>query len=78
MRGNEDARQIKTIQKFGEVIVGDVRDLAADARCCDGIDTVIHLAANPSPFADWDSVLNLNIVGTYNVFLAAKAAKCRR
>jgi hypothetical protein len=39
---------------------------------------VVHLAANPSPSATWDSVIEDNIRGTYHVFVAAKAAGCRR
>ena len=37
-----------------------------------------HLAANPRADADWDSVLNDNIVGTRNVFEAAKEFGVRR
>jgi nucleoside-diphosphate-sugar epimerase len=40
---------------------------------------VIHLAADPSPQADFmESLLGNNIVMTYNVFRAAKDAGCRR
>src|SRR5690606_24796603 len=45
---------------------------------CRGMDTVLHLAADASPDATWDNVRDLNITGTYNVFVAAKAAGCRR
>jgi L-arabinose 1-dehydrogenase [NAD(P)+] len=36
-----------------------------------GHDVVVHLAGNPSPEAAWDSVLDVNIDGTYNVYEAA-------
>jgi nucleoside-diphosphate-sugar epimerase len=39
---------------------------------------LIHLAANPRADADWDSVLNDNIVGTRNVFEAAREFGVRR
>jgi L-arabinose 1-dehydrogenase [NAD(P)+] len=39
-----------------------------------GNSTVVHLAGNPSPEADWESVLQTNINGTYNVFEAARQA----
>jgi len=39
---------------------------------------LIHLAANPHADADWDSVLNDNIVGTRNVFEAAREFGVRR
>jgi len=41
----------KELERFGEVIEGDVTDLDSMHRACEGIDTVIHLAANPSPEA---------------------------
>lgn len=63
---------------LGEVVIGDVDDLPFMKRACAGIDTVLHLAADPSPSATWDSLLPGNIVGTYNTFAAAKACGCRR
>ncbi len=43
-----------------------------------GQDTVVHLAAEPSPSATWDELHRDNILGTYNAFVAAASAKCRR
>src|SRR3954469_6511526 len=74
----DDEKKVKRLCDFGEVVTGDIRDVDDLAKHCAGIDTVLHLAANPSPSAEWDSVLNVNIVGTYNTFIAAKRAKCRR
>jgi nucleoside-diphosphate-sugar epimerase len=76
--GDEDREKIDAIRRFGELFTGDIRDLDAMKRACAGIDTVLHLAANPSPDADWDSVLNDNMIGTYNTFIAAKTSRCRR
>lgn len=45
---------------------------------CEGIDTVIHLAGNPSPKATYDEVKEVNIGGTYNMMQAAKDQGCRR
>ncbi|MCX6049793.1 MAG: NAD(P)-dependent oxidoreductase [Chloroflexi bacterium] len=45
---------------------------------CQGIDTVIHLGADPSMEAAWESLLPNNIIGTYNVFEAAAQANVRR
>ncbi len=72
---NEDA---KAMQPFGEVVVGDLGDLDRMKEVCRDIDTVVHLAANPSPSATWQKLLNTNIIGSYNMFVAAKAAGCRR
>jgi nucleoside-diphosphate-sugar epimerase len=66
------------IRDFGEVVVGDLADLDRLKELCAGMDTVVHLAANPDPAATWDSILHDNIIGTYNIFVAARAAACRR
>jgi nucleoside-diphosphate-sugar epimerase len=66
------------IESLGEVIEGEIQDLDFLKETFQGCDSVVHLAADPSPQAVWDSVLPANITGTYNVFVAAKAAGCRR
>lgn len=45
------------------------RDAFVDALSDE--DVLIHLAANPSPYADWDAVHTVNIEGTYNAYKAA-------
>ena len=40
----------------------------------EGLDAVIHLAADPLTEATWESVLTNNIVATYNVFEEARRA----
>ena len=44
----------------------------------EGIDTVIHLAADPNPNASWQSLLPNNIEATHNVLEAAAGADCHR
>lgn len=62
-----------------EVVALDVADAEGCRAACVGVDTVLHLAADPSPEADFEgSLLQNNVVGTYNVFRAAKEAGCRR
>lgn len=56
----------------------DVRDVDAVAAALDGVDTVIHLAGQASPEATWESVLELNVVGTRTVLEAARRAGVRR
>lgn len=70
--------QAATVQQFGEVVTGDLGDLERMKELCTGIDTVVHLAADPSPSATWSSLLDTNIVGTYHTMIAAKSAGCRR
>jgi H2-forming N5,N10-methylenetetrahydromethanopterin dehydrogenase-like enzyme len=62
------------IQQFGEVVTGDLLDLDRMKELCTGIDTVVHMAGDPDPSATWQSLLDANIIGTYNTFVAAKAA----
>ena len=72
----EDER--KAVERFGEFIPADLTDLEAARPLFGDIDTVVHLAADPSPKATWDKLLPANIVATYNAFAAAKDAGCRR
>ena len=78
VRGDEKPEKIDRIRKFGQLVEGDITRLDDMKRHCAGIDTVLHLAANPSALATWDELLAPNIVGTYNTFVAAKAQGCRR
>jgi NAD(P)-dependent dehydrogenase (short-subunit alcohol dehydrogenase family) len=66
------------LKPFGEIVTGDISDLARMKELCAGIDTVLHLAASPSPSSTWDELLPANISGTYNTMVAAKACGCRR
>jgi NAD(P)-dependent dehydrogenase (short-subunit alcohol dehydrogenase family) len=43
-----------------------------------GMDAVVHMAADPDIHATWESVLENNIIATYNVFEAARLAGVRR
>jgi NAD+ dependent glucose-6-phosphate dehydrogenase len=62
-----------------EIVHLDIADAETCREACAGIDAVIHLAADPSPEADWESsLLANNIRGTVNVFRAAHEAGCRR
>ena len=62
-----------------EIVRLDISDADACRGACEGIDTVVHLAADPSPEADWESsLLPNNIQGVVNVFRAASEAGCRR
>ena len=39
------------------------------------LDAIIHLAGNPKVDASWESVLNANIIGTRNIFEAARESQ---
>jgi nucleoside-diphosphate-sugar epimerase len=62
-----------------DIFALDAADPAACQAACAGMDVVIHLAADPSPVADfYGSLLDNNIKATYNIFRAAKDQGCRR
>ncbi|MEX1019152.1 MAG: NAD(P)-dependent oxidoreductase [Litorilinea sp.] len=62
-----------------EIVEANLADLAVCQDLCAGIDTVIHLAADPSPRADfYESLLDNNFKSAYNMFRAAKDQGCRR
>jgi NAD dependent epimerase/dehydratase family enzyme len=73
-----DEDEAKEVRKYGEIVVGELDDLEKLKTFCRGVDTVVHLAADPSPDAVWDSLLANNIVGAYHMMVAAKSAGCRR
>ena len=54
--------------------VADISDLDAIRPAFEGVDAVVHLAASAELETPWDDVLRNNIVGTYNVFEAARLA----
>lgn len=54
--------------------VVDLEDLPALEDAMHGIDAVVHMAADPTVDATWESVLHNNIIGTYNVYEAARRA----
>jgi len=56
----------------------EIGDLESCRAACRGMDTVLHLAANPSPKAAFEALLDSNIRGAYNVFRAAADEGCRR
>jgi nucleoside-diphosphate-sugar epimerase len=70
---------VSAISQGHEVCALDVADLEACQQACRDIDTVIHLAADANPAADFShSLLQNNIKGTYNIFRAAKDQGCQR
>src|SRR5690349_19003105 len=71
VRGDEEQADVDAIKNFGEIVKGELSDLDGLKQLCDGVDTVLHLAASPSPDTKWKSALENNIVGTYNLFVAA-------
>jgi len=57
---------------------GNLDDFDSVLKAFKGQDTIVHLAADRSMTAEWDTVLPYNIVGLYNVFEAAKTCGVKR
>ena len=78
VRGDEDKADLESLRKFGELVTAELSDLDRLKEMCRGVDTVLHLAAVAQPESTWEQLLPANIVGTYNMMVAAKHAGCRR
>ena len=72
-----DIRPIGELSSGEEFVSADLNDAAAVARLMPGIDCVMHLGGVPRE-DKWEAILRNNIVGTYNVFEAARNAGVRR
>ncbi len=58
--------------------IGDLSDLESILPAFTGIDTVVHLAADPNHQGSWESNLKNNIIGTRNVYEAARLKGVKR
>ncbi|MBI4195405.1 MAG: NAD(P)-dependent oxidoreductase [Betaproteobacteria bacterium] len=72
-----DIKPIQGITADEEGVMGDLTDFSAVGSMMQGIDCVVHLGGVPRE-GPWEAILNSNIVGTYNVFEAARQAGVRR
>ncbi len=62
--GGTSTRLIDALAPHEELVEFDCADYDAFLAACDGVHTVVHLAADPSPSADfYGSLLQRNIVG---------------
>ena len=59
-------------------VIGNLADRAALAKAMERIEVVLHLAANPHYWAQFDELLESNIIGAANLLEEACAAKVRR
>jgi NAD+ dependent glucose-6-phosphate dehydrogenase len=66
-------------ERFDDVAHVELEDPKTLREACRGVSAVIHLAANPDWEAEFcDGLVGPNIIGTYNVFEAARDAGCKR
>jgi uronate dehydrogenase len=60
-----------------ELVTVDIRDLHAVTEAMEGVDATVHLAGIPHEDS-FDRILETNVVGTYNVYEAARTQGCPR
>ena len=58
-------------------LAADFADVVAIERAATGVDGILHFGGQ-SIEAPWETILNSNIIGTYNLFEAARKQKVRR
>ena len=61
----------------GRFTVCDLSDFEAVRGAVEAMEVVVHLGADPEG-DEWGSVLQNNVIGTYNVFEAARQAGVKR
>jgi nucleoside-diphosphate-sugar epimerase len=72
------SERVQDLSALGEIATGNLADMRFAEEICSDVDTVIHLAANPSTRANWEELHDSNFVATHNIFEAAAQAGCRR
>jgi uronate dehydrogenase len=60
-----------------ECVTGDVTDMGSIRRAMQGMDGIIHLAAVANEAA-FEPILNINVVGTWNLYEAARLEGVKR
>jgi NAD+ dependent glucose-6-phosphate dehydrogenase len=81
MRNLPDRFEIRALTRREEAFpsfVADVHSLDNILPAFAGVMGVVHLAGSANPLTHWDDVLQNNIIGTYNVFEAARIAGVER
>lgn len=72
-----DQTEPKDLQPNETFVAADLADLEATKHIVDGIDHIVHLGGF-SVEGPWSTILNSNIIGTYNLFEAARLAGSSR
>jgi uronate dehydrogenase len=62
---------------IGDFVLGDIEEREAVDAACEGVDTLIHLAAVPDD-APFETLLGPNVRGLFNVLDVARARNLRR
>jgi len=65
-------------ERVAQVDISNYPELAGVIQKFSPLDAIIHLAGNPRVNATWEEVLQVNIVGTRNIFEAAREFEVQR
>jgi NAD+ dependent glucose-6-phosphate dehydrogenase len=81
----EERYELSSLSRYGtdgmddaHYFKGNIAELDTMMPAFEGQHTVVHLAADRSANANWESALRNNFVGVYNVYEAAKRAGVKR
>ncbi len=55
--------KVEPLKPHGEVVEAQMDNVESLMKICEGVDTVLHFAGQPSANARWDSLLKENIEG---------------
>ena len=72
-----DLRPLKKINKEEHFVRADISKMSDALRITRGVDAIVHLGGY-SVEGPWEGILNANIVGCYNVFVAARRNGVKR
>jgi uronate dehydrogenase len=72
-----DIHTPKDLAPSEEFLAADLSDIAAVEKIVDGVQGIVHLGGF-SVEGPWETILNANIVGCYNLFEAARRKKVER
>lgn len=64
-----------------QLVIGDILDFDTCLKCCDGIDVVVHLAANTGVVPSVENPrkdMEANVVGTFNLLEASRLNKVEK
>jgi nucleoside-diphosphate-sugar epimerase len=74
-----DIKPVEDLAEHEEFAECDIAEYDQFYQVCQGMEVVVHLAADPSMEAEfYQTLLRLNIIGAYNAFEAARQAGCQR
>ena len=72
-----DRVQIEDLAADEQFLAADLLDIAQVRRAVQSVDAIVHLGAF-SVEADWETIRDANIAGTYNLYEAARQAGVKR